>query len=150
MGLALWGGNTLELTAANTYTGPTTITAGTLQVGNGGSGASIGGTSGVTDNAQPGFQPCWYGHLQPGHQWQRQPDPNRQRKASHSRCEHISGPTTITGGTLQIDNGGSTGSLGNGPITNNAALVFDRDDNGLVVANAISGSGSLAQIGTGW
>ena len=42
------GPGTLVLTANNTYSGPTTISGGTLQVGNGGSGASIGSTSGVT------------------------------------------------------------------------------------------------------
>ena len=40
----------LVLTASNTYPGPTTIGGGTLQVGNGGTGASIGSTSGVIDN----------------------------------------------------------------------------------------------------
>ncbi|MGA2259547.1 MAG: autotransporter-associated beta strand repeat-containing protein, partial [Thermoguttaceae bacterium] len=60
-----------------------------------------------------------------------------------------SGSTTISGGTLQIGNGGNTGILGKGPVTNNAALVFDRGDSGLVVSSAISGSGSLAQIGSG-
>ena len=66
------------------------------------------------------------------------------------------GPTTISGGTLQIGNGGNTGTLGLGSgtlglsaVTDNATLVFDRSDNGLVVANAISGSGNVAQIGTG-
>ena len=60
-----------------------------------------------------------------------------------------SGTTTIGGGSLQIGNGGGSGSLGGGPISNNGALVFDRSDNGLVVTNTISGSGSLTQIGAG-
>ena len=38
----------MTLTASNTYTGATLITGGTLQVGNGGRGASIGATSGVS------------------------------------------------------------------------------------------------------
>ena len=50
-GLNILGAGTLTLTGSNTYGGGTTISAGTLQVGNGGSGASIGGTSGVFDNA---------------------------------------------------------------------------------------------------
>jgi autotransporter-associated beta strand protein len=149
MGLALWGGNTLVLTAANTYTGPTTITAGTLQVGNGGSGASIGGTSGVTDNASLVFNHAGTVTFSPVISGSGSLTQTGSGKLVIVGANTYSGPTTITGGTLQIDNGGSTGSLGNGPITNNAALVFDRDDNGLVVANAISGSGSLAQIGGG-
>ena len=60
-----------------------------------------------------------------------------------------SGGTTVSGGTLQLGNGGSTGNLGGGSVTNNAAIVFDRSDNGLEIANNISGSGSLTQTGPG-
>jgi fibronectin-binding autotransporter adhesin len=45
------GAGTLLLTASNDYTGPTLISAGTLEIGNGGSGASIGGTSNIVNNA---------------------------------------------------------------------------------------------------
>lgn len=39
------------------------------------------------------------------------------------------GPTVISGGTLQIGNGGTTGSTGtNLSIIDNASLVFDRSD----------------------
>ena len=44
------GTGILTLLGSNTYSGGTTISAGTLQVGNGGSGAAIGSTSGVLDN----------------------------------------------------------------------------------------------------
>ncbi len=54
------------------------------------------------------------------------------------------GPTTISGGTLQIGAGGTTGGLGPANITDNAALVFDRRDL-VTVANAIGGSGSVTQ-----
>ena len=50
-GLTQAGTGTLTLSNSNAYTGGTTISAGTLQVGNGGRGASIGSTSGVLDNA---------------------------------------------------------------------------------------------------
>jgi fibronectin-binding autotransporter adhesin len=59
-----------------------------------------------------------------------------------------SGTTTITSATLQLDNGGSNGSV-NGPIVNNGALVLDRGDTNLALSNVISGSGSLTQIGSG-
>ena len=39
-----------------------------------------------------------------------------------------SGVTTISAGTLQLGDGGTTGSLGAGNITNNAALVINRSD----------------------
>jgi len=60
-----------------------------------------------------------------------------------------SGGTTINAGTLQVGNGGSGGSLGSGPVTDNASLVFDRSDIGFTFANAISGSGSVTQLGVG-
>lgn len=55
--------------------------------------------------------------------------------------------TTISAGTLQIGAGGSTGTLGSDTVTNNAALVFNRN-NAMTVGNVINGSGSLTQAGT--
>jgi len=59
-----------------------------------------------------------------------------------------SGITTISAGTLQIGNGGTTGTLGTGNVVNNRALVFNRS-NMQTVANVISGTGTLTQAGTG-
>jgi autotransporter-associated beta strand protein len=47
-GLTQAGPGTLVLTASNTYSGATAVSGGTLSVGNGGNGASIGSTSGIT------------------------------------------------------------------------------------------------------
>ncbi len=58
------------------------------------------------------------------------------------------GTTTITQGTLQVGNGGTTGSLGSGAITNNATLAFNRS-NAMTVSNIISGTGAITQIGSG-
>jgi fibronectin-binding autotransporter adhesin len=55
-----------------------------------------------------------------------------------------SGTTTISSGTLQVGNGGSTGSLGSGAVTNNGVLAFNRTTD-MTVANAISGTGSLTK-----
>jgi autotransporter-associated beta strand protein len=60
------------------------------------------------------------------------------------------GVTDISTGTLQIGNGGATGTLGSGPVLNGGTLAFNRDNSAqLIVANAISGSGGLQQSGTG-
>jgi autotransporter-associated beta strand protein len=56
--------------------------------------------------------------------------------------------TSIGGGTLQVGTGGASGTLGAGAVTDNAILAFARSDN-LTVANVISGSGSLVQLGPG-
>jgi len=55
--------------------------------------------------------------------------------------------TVIGQGTLQIGNGGATGSIV-GNVTDNASLVVDRSGS-LTLAGTISGTGSLTQSGSG-
>ncbi|TWT98970.1 YDG domain-containing protein [Neorhodopirellula pilleata] len=57
-----------------------------------------------------------------------------------------SGTTTINAGSLQIGNGGSSGTLGLGNVINNADLLFNRSDN-ITVANNISGTGDVEKVG---
>ena len=57
------------------------------------------------------------------------------------------GGTTISAGTLQIGNGGTTGSI-SGNVTNNGTLAFNRSDD-QTFAGEISGAGDLAKYGTG-
>lgn len=59
-----------------------------------------------------------------------------------------SGVTTISGGTLRIGAGSTTGTLGSGSVTNNSVLTFNRSD-AITVANAISGTGTIYQTGAG-
>lgn len=56
------------------------------------------------------------------------------------------GGTVISAGTLQIGAGGTTGTLGTGAVTNNAALNFNRSGQ-ITVGNVISGSGSVSNNG---
>ena len=56
------------------------------------------------------------------------------------------GTTTISGGSLQVGNGGNSGALGNGNVVNNGNLAFYRSD-ALTITNSISGSGSLLKQG---
>jgi fibronectin-binding autotransporter adhesin len=51
LGLAKLGNNTLTLNETNTYTGATVVTAGTLQIGAGGTTGSIASSSSITNNA---------------------------------------------------------------------------------------------------
>lgn len=57
------------------------------------------------------------------------------------------GDTTIASGTLQLGNGGTSGSLA-GNVVNNGALLLNRS-NTLTLNGAISGNGTVSQIGTG-
>jgi len=56
--------------------------------------------------------------------------------------------TTITEGTLQVGNGGTSGAIGSGGVTLTAILAFNRSDS-LTIAGAISGAGSMYQYGSG-
>lgn len=66
----------------------------------------------------------------------------------------LTGDNTYTGGTdilagiLQIGDGGGTGSIGTGNVLNNANITINRS-NAYEIADNISGSGSLTQIGPG-
>ena len=62
--------------------------------------------------------------------------------------ETYNGGTTISTGTLQLGNGGATGSVV-GNITDNAALAFNRSDSALVISGTISGTGAVANTGSG-
>ncbi len=58
------------------------------------------------------------------------------------------GATNINAGTLQIGNGGTTGTLASGVVTDNSTLIINRSDT-LNIANTFSGSGSLVLTGSG-
>lgn len=57
------------------------------------------------------------------------------------------GPTAVSAGTLQIGNGGTTGSIV-GDVINNATLAFNRS-NAFNYAGVISGNGTFNQLGAG-
>lgn len=61
---------------------------------------------------------------------------------------NYTGVTVVSAGILQIGNGGGSGTLGSGAVTNNATLTFNRT-NDFTVANVIAGTGTLNQNGTG-
>jgi autotransporter-associated beta strand protein len=57
------------------------------------------------------------------------------------------GGTTISAGTLQLGNGGTTGSI-IGNVTDNSTLAFNRSDT-VTFPGTISGTGGVSQIGSG-
>jgi len=62
--------------------------------------------------------------------------------------ESITGGSTINGGTLQIGRNDANGSLPAGNVSLAGVLAFNRVNN-LTVTNLISGSGAIAQNGSG-
>jgi outer membrane autotransporter protein len=59
------------------------------------------------------------------------------------------GGTTISSATLQLGNGGATGTIdGKAGVINNSNLAFDHS-NSFTFANTVTGSGAVQQIGTG-
>jgi autotransporter-associated beta strand protein len=65
-----------------------------------------------------------------------------------SGANTYTGTTTInSGGILQFGDGGATGSIGAGAISDAGTLIIDRDN--AVTLNPISGGGGLQQLGTG-
>jgi len=60
----------------------------------------------------------------------------------------VTGTITISNGTLQIGNGGKTGSLGSGTLINNATLAINLAGSS-TLSNVISGNGTLTILGSG-
>src|SRR6185295_1333963 len=58
------------------------------------------------------------------------------------------GTMTLSGGTVQVGAGGTSGLLGSGPVVNNTALIFNRLGT-FAQPGAISGGGSVSNVGLG-
>src|SRR5262249_14475958 len=135
------GTGTFTLTGDNTYTGTTTISAGTLQVGNGGTTGSVAGN--ITNNSALAFNrsdALTYAGVVSGTGALSQAGSGTLILTG---ANTYTGGTTISTGTLQVGNGGTTGGVA-GNIVNNAALTFNRS-NALTYAGVISGTGSLTK-----
>jgi autotransporter-associated beta strand protein len=139
------GAGSLVLTAANAYAGGTTISAGTLQLGNGGTTGSIIGN--VTNNGSVAFNRSntyQFDGVISGAGAMRQIGSGTTVLTGNNA---YSGGTTISAGILQLGNGGASGSI-IGDVLDNATLAINRSDIVALTAN-ISGTGAFQQLGTG-
>ncbi len=137
---------TLILTGTNSYTGGTTITNGTLQIGDGSAGGFASVKGAIVDNAALVFD--------------NQSPLETGNDISGSGSVHFDGPTlftgtgTYTGGTaigtggeLTLGGNGITGSI-IGDVSNNGILRFNRSDD-VGFDGVVSGTGILFQTGDG-
>ena len=131
------GAGTLTLSGANTYSGGTLVSAGTL-VGNSSSlqGAITNNTAVIFDNATDGT----YTGVMSGTGTLAK---NGEGTLTISGANTYSGGTLVSAGALRGD---STSLLG--AITNNSAVIFNNTTNG-TYAGVMSGTGALTKTGAG-
>ena len=141
------GAGTLTLLGNNTYSGITTVSAGTLQVGNGGTTGTVG-TGNVVNNGTLAFRRA--AAITVSSVISGSGSLAKQGGATLilAAANTYSGTTTISEGTLQVGNGGTTGAVGTGAIVNNGSLILNRSDS-LLVSGPVTGSGSLIKSGAG-
>lgn len=139
------GTGTLTLTSDNTYAGGTQISGGALQLGNGGNTGSLVGN--VENNGQLIVDRAntWTFSGQIGGAGSLvQAGTGTTVLTGNS---DYSGGTTIAAGTLQVGNGGTSGSIV-GDIADNGTLAFNRSGD-LALSGRISGAGAIRQTGAG-
>lgn len=141
------GNNTLTLTGNSAdFEGATTISAGTLQIGNGSSTGSLGGnitaSTGSTLAYNSSSEVALDGLSGNGTLIQA----GNGTLVVSSDVTGFTGSTRIQSGTLQLGNGGTTGGL-SGNITNNATLAINRSDDFTFSTNS-TGTGKLLKLGT--
>ncbi|MEE4452981.1 autotransporter domain-containing protein [Novosphingobium resinovorum] len=136
------GGGTLIFTGNNTYSAGTTVSGGTLQLGDGGTSGAILGD--VLNNATLAFDrsdAVVFSGTISGSGVVTQAGTGT---TTLSGVNTYSGGTTISGGRLA----GSATSFGSGAILDNAALVLNQATDA-IFANAIDGTGTLTKLGAG-
>ncbi|EBU8379003.1 fibronectin-binding autotransporter adhesin ShdA, partial [Salmonella enterica subsp. enterica serovar Kedougou] len=129
------GDDALTLSGANTYTGGTLISDGTLVASN----VEALGTGDVTDNAV--LELNTGGDFDNAISGSGQVEKSGDGTLTLSGSNTYTGGTTINGGTLVASN---VEALGSGDVTDNATLALNT---GGTFDNAISGSGQVVKSG---
>ncbi|MES2920610.1 MAG: autotransporter-associated beta strand repeat-containing protein [Verrucomicrobiota bacterium] len=154
------GSGPLILTGANTYTGVTTIRTGTLQLGDAGETGSLSPSGTILNNVNLTINRS--NAVAQGTDFSSAPITGTGSftqagfggTTTLTAANTFAGATTISAGSLELGNGGATGSLATtSNITNNGNLTINRNN---AVAQgtdfgpgAIGGFGSFTQAGSG-
>ena len=143
------GAGTLILNGANTHTGGTTISGGTLEIGNGGSVAGNIVNNGILSyNAQNIYMTTTVnGVISGSGSLLKSGGGTGTHTVVLTGANTYTGGTTVSAGVLSVGNGGTTGSIV-GNVVNNATLAFNRSDD-TSFAGIISGSGGVTKSGAG-
>jgi autotransporter-associated beta strand protein len=143
------GAGNWVLAGNNTYSGGTTISGGELVVGTGGASGSLGSGS-VVDDTSLDFNVS--GTVTVGVIGGLGSVTNDGSGTVILAANNTyTGGTTINAGTLQVGNGGATGSLASqSPIVDNGTLVFNTSGTFSYTANGlVSGTGQVIVKGSG-
>ena len=139
------GTGTLTLATANDYSGATTITAGSLSLGDGTTNGSLfGPVNDAADFTINNGSAQSFSNLITG-------TGTFTKKGTGTltllATNNYTGTTTISGGSVVVGNG-LTGSLGTGPVVDNANLTYYRTDSTQVtMPNTVSGTGTVSYTG---
>ena len=125
-----FSGGTLQYSSANTddYSGKIVSSTGAISVDT--NGQTVTYASGLANSNTGGLTKLGLGTL------------------TLTGSNAYSGGTLIAAGTLQIGNGGTSGTIGGGAIINEGTLAFDLSS-AYNVINNMSGNGVIVNIGTG-
>lgn len=144
------GSGTLIFSSNNTYSGGTEISAGTLQIGGGGTSGAVG-TGAISNNSTLQVDRSDIYTLSNAISGSGAFRQNGTGTTILTAANTYTGTTTVNGGVLQMGNGGTTGTIsnnGNLTIGGSGKFVVNRSDS-VTLSNVINGSGAFEQAGTG-